>query len=530
MSIKTELLKKLGFGSQVSSGDISKTPPEEPIDSDPVEACVNRQSEIVNKQVPHLPHIESASRRLTGKVAKLPRGIRTQVNALLDDGITYNEICSILEKLGYPGFVHQNIQRWKDNGYKRWARRQQELEEDRLETEYAHEVVEDPKAAAHLAESNEMKLALKTSHLLDRVRSWDPDEILTGDKAKIFFQLSRSVTLQLTQRTRRELAKSEIDLRNRKNEISEEAKQKIRALTEPLTKEERDAILDKIDELLGIRLDFDTNGTPATLQTRAGQGEKGIPQGSGDNPKPETSSPEHETRNTESETPAPIAETTRPAETYGNRQSKIVNAEATSPLSQLPPVKSRSTEAEIPEVHANAPECTVETSSPSEPPVQSESSVVKHTHSSANSAVSVSSVLKGVVPISPLAPKPPVPKQPRNHVPVFDLFGAVVEWLPCEGPNSQPTFPDATGFDNRRGQTLCWLDPKRPYNLEPPAHWKIAILDSEARIIGWTPHHITPSETAVPLRARAYIGYTVAWHEDTTKRDPNADRVGALVG
>ena len=139
-------------------------------------------------------------------------------------------------------------------------------------------------------------------------------------------------------------------------------------------------------------------------------------------------------------------------------------------------------------------------------------------------------MLKDAIPISPLAPKPPAKKQPRNHVPVFDLFGALVEWLPREGPNSQPTFANATGFETRRGQTLCWLNPKRPYDLEPPTRWKIAILDSEARIIGWTPHHITPSETAIPLRARAYINYTVAWHEDTTKRDPNADRVGALVG
>jgi len=200
-----------------------------------------------------LPHVESG-RRLTGKVAGLPHDIRAQVNQWLYDGVTYKTICANLEQLGYPGFVHQYIQRWKDNGYKHWLRAQERLEEAQREDETAARLAERPRCAANLAEANEIKLALRTSRLLDKVDEWDDEETL-GEKSKAFFQLSRSVTSQLAERTRRERFKLDHDLKTRKHEISEEGKRKVFDLTAPLSKEQRDAILDKIDELLGIRLD-----------------------------------------------------------------------------------------------------------------------------------------------------------------------------------------------------------------------------------------------------------------------------------
>jgi len=570
MSIKTEFLKKLGFGSH-SKPETSEgaQPPDSPtagtLSGKSVSSVVDPSQP---ETPPALPHIESASRRLGGKVARLPRIIRTQVNELLDDGITYKEICAILEKLGYPGFVHQNIQRWKDNGYQRWIRRQEELEEDRLETDYSQELVEDPKAAAHLAEANEMKLALKTSRLLDHVRKWTPEEILCGAKSKVFFQLSRSVTLQLTQRTKRELAKSEIAFRDRKNEISEEAKQKIRDLTEPLTKEQRDAILDKIDELLGIRLDFGPDTAvppaPAIPQPLAGQEDGRVPEPSDPESEPQPPEP------MSSSTPECTVET-QPS----SGSPELSTAETDEPLPETTNSEDISN-GPVP-VSPSTPEYTVESPSPSQPsessesseqsvvtsapPVKSPSSVLTDASANAENTtlsqkassflnrlrakteipsetsqlsplphVKSSPVLTDGIPISPLAPKPPAKKQPRNHVPVFDRYGALIEWLPREGPGSEPKFENSAGWNNRRGQGLAWLNPKNPYDGEPPTHWKLAILDSDARIIGWTPHHIQPSETATPLRAKAYINYTIAWYEETFKRDPNADRVGALVG
>ena len=72
-----------------------------------------------------LPRVKP-SRRLTGKVARLPHLVRTLVNTMLDDGFTYNAIVSKLEQLGYPGFLQQNISRWTKGGYQVWLREQEQ--------------------------------------------------------------------------------------------------------------------------------------------------------------------------------------------------------------------------------------------------------------------------------------------------------------------------------------------------------------------------------------------------------------------
>src|SRR5882762_7551305 len=101
-------------------------------------------------------------------------------------------------------------------------------------------------------------LALKNNKLLHEIDDWDADTLM-GDKSKAYFQLARCVTQQLSERTRRERFKSDVEFKKHKQEISQEAAQKVHEMTADLTKEQRDHILDKIDEILGIRID------PATL-------------------------------------------------------------------------------------------------------------------------------------------------------------------------------------------------------------------------------------------------------------------------
>src|ERR1043165_5992318 len=68
-----------------------------------------------------LIQLEAPARRLTGKVAKLPREIQRIINEMLDEAETYKAIVARLNDLGYPGFFEQNIKRWKDHGYQRWV-------------------------------------------------------------------------------------------------------------------------------------------------------------------------------------------------------------------------------------------------------------------------------------------------------------------------------------------------------------------------------------------------------------------------
>jgi hypothetical protein len=57
----------------------------------------------------------------TGKLARLPKEVRQIVNEMLDDGATFKQIVKELDRLGYPKFSPNNIQNWKDGGYREWV-------------------------------------------------------------------------------------------------------------------------------------------------------------------------------------------------------------------------------------------------------------------------------------------------------------------------------------------------------------------------------------------------------------------------
>jgi len=69
-------------------------------------------------------------RRSNGKVARLPKEIRHQVNEMLDDGFTY---AAIIESLGEhgKGLDEDHIRRWKARGYQEYLRQQRLLEQCR---------------------------------------------------------------------------------------------------------------------------------------------------------------------------------------------------------------------------------------------------------------------------------------------------------------------------------------------------------------------------------------------------------------
>jgi hypothetical protein len=75
-----------------------------------------------------LPPTET-DHRGNGKVARLPKVLRDQVNRMLDDGFSYKAIIEKLEQSTDPPLPYKlleiNISRWKDNGYQRYLRHQE---------------------------------------------------------------------------------------------------------------------------------------------------------------------------------------------------------------------------------------------------------------------------------------------------------------------------------------------------------------------------------------------------------------------
>jgi hypothetical protein len=77
------------------------------------------------------------SRKRRSKISKLPKTLRLQLNTMLDDGATYDDIIQWLEGQGRPGFNHTNLRHWKNGGYLDWLEEEERRDQDRSLRQWA---------------------------------------------------------------------------------------------------------------------------------------------------------------------------------------------------------------------------------------------------------------------------------------------------------------------------------------------------------------------------------------------------------
>jgi hypothetical protein len=78
--------------------------------------------------------------RPKGKIARLPKQIRDEINAMIRDGLSYPAIVKKLQQSGQPELLaisEQNLSNWKNGGHQHWLRQQEWREEMREEREEA---------------------------------------------------------------------------------------------------------------------------------------------------------------------------------------------------------------------------------------------------------------------------------------------------------------------------------------------------------------------------------------------------------
>jgi hypothetical protein len=130
------------------------------------------------------PAISAHSRRpRRGKVARLPKAIRDQINVMMLDGVPYAEI---LSKLGdaVQGVTEHNVTSWANGGHQDWLREQQRLEETRVKQETAMDLA-CPEGGSKIHEGT---LQLAATSLSEMVRNLDLspfEELLSADPAKL---------------------------------------------------------------------------------------------------------------------------------------------------------------------------------------------------------------------------------------------------------------------------------------------------------------------------------------------------------
>jgi hypothetical protein len=125
--------------------------------SDQAHQIGDRQSEIGD----HKEH------RHTGKVGRLPKEVRDQINQMILDGVTYKKIIS---QLGPPGvgLTENNISNWKtDGGFDDYLEEQERLYEYRARFEFLERVAKTDLGTSNYQASPKMALGLISEVLAD---------------------------------------------------------------------------------------------------------------------------------------------------------------------------------------------------------------------------------------------------------------------------------------------------------------------------------------------------------------------------
>src|SRR4051812_42769867 len=135
-----------------------------------------------------------------GKVARLPKTVRDQINQGILDGLTYTEIIQHLGEKG-KGLNTDHLHEWKKRGYQDWLLHQDWLAERRARMESAADFIQD----SDPTQVNQSALQLGTLYIFEALRDLRNgalDDKLGGDSAgfaRLLNALSRASreTLQL---------------------------------------------------------------------------------------------------------------------------------------------------------------------------------------------------------------------------------------------------------------------------------------------------------------------------------------------
>ena len=108
-------------------------------------------------------------RRRRGKIARLPRHLREQVNLMICDGLSYPEI---IIKLGDAGkhLNKDNLINWHDGGYKEWLKDQPWLDELHGRLDFAASVIQDPDTP----KIREASLCIAVKQMYGLITEFDP--------------------------------------------------------------------------------------------------------------------------------------------------------------------------------------------------------------------------------------------------------------------------------------------------------------------------------------------------------------------
>lgn len=111
-----------------------------------------------------------------GKIGRLSVELREQINGMLRDNRTAEEIIAFLKSRDVDGVTPQNVSNWKEFGYQEWLRRQDRIEEMRSRLEFSKQLVKEAGAdGLTLASDTASRLAVDA--ITEALEKFDPTDL-----------------------------------------------------------------------------------------------------------------------------------------------------------------------------------------------------------------------------------------------------------------------------------------------------------------------------------------------------------------
>ena len=230
-----------------------RTPPDPNTSSGEVPAGANPTASTTQAQ-------PSGSGRANGKIARLPKTVRDQINEWISDGVSYPQIITRLGPSGAdlnPGHFSE----WKKRGHQDWLVEQAFIARTRARQETSEDLVRDFDAT----QVNHAALQLGTLHIFEAFRDLGPGTLnqkLGGDTAA-FARLLNALA-----RTSRETL-----LLQKYREACAKARAALQALRDPkrkLSQDENRSLVLMVDDILGMPSDDDLPETqPHQVRTES---------------------------------------------------------------------------------------------------------------------------------------------------------------------------------------------------------------------------------------------------------------------
>jgi hypothetical protein len=163
---------------------------------------------------------------------------------MLRDGATADAVIKYLESQDVFGVNEPNVTVWRQGGYKDWEKEQARLEEMQFKREFALEIVKQNQGS----QLHEATLHLAASQLYEALTDFDIGRLkeLLDEKPENYAAIVNSLA---------KLSKGALDLRKYQDAVCN-AQVEIQKLRDPkaeLNEADRQAIVNKVDEILGLK-------------------------------------------------------------------------------------------------------------------------------------------------------------------------------------------------------------------------------------------------------------------------------------